>query len=158
MDSLVSIYLQRSRNEVNAAKLLFAVSNSVDKKIEFQLEEDTTFYSAVISHSYYAIFYAAKAILLSKGFKTDMPDVHKKTFEEFKKNFVDAGLLDVELLKMYEKLVVRADVLLGIFKDEKWKRGHFTYQTIPEANKEPAEQSIQNAVTFLKNIVLVLEK
>ncbi len=47
---------------------------------------------------------------------------------------------------------------LQIFKDEKWKRGHFTYQTIPQANKEPAEQSINNAVTFLKNIKLIIEK
>lgn len=45
-----------------------------------------------------------------------------------------------------------------IFKDEKWKRGHFTYQTIPQANKEPAEQSIQNALTFIRNIKMVLEK
>ena len=65
--------------------------------------------------------------------------------------------MDVELLNIYKKMIVKADELLQIFKDEKWKRGHFTYQTIPQANKEPAEQSIQNAVTFVKNIRLVLE-
>ena len=54
--------------------------------------------------------------------------------------------------------MVRADELLQIFKEEKWKRGHFTYQTIPQANKEPAEQSIKNVVTFIKNIKLILEK
>ena len=55
-------------------------------------------------------------------------------------------------------MIVRADELLQIFKDEKWKRGHFTYQTIPQANKEPAEQSIQNAVTYIKNMKLIVEK
>ena len=65
--------------------------------------------------------------------------------------------MDVELLNIYKKMIVKADELLQIFKDEKWKRGHFTYQTIPQANKEPAEQSIQNAVTFTKNIRLILE-
>ena len=158
MDSTVKIYLQRCVNEVSAAKLLFAVSNDVSKKQEFQIEEEMTFYSSVISHSYYAIFYAAKAILFTKGIKTEMPDVHKKTYEEFKKQFVNTGILDVNLLEIYQKMVVRADELLEIFKDEKWKRGHFTYQTIPQANKEPAEQSIQHALTFIRNMKLILEK
>ena len=87
-----------------------------------------------------------------------MPGVHKKTYEAFEENFVRTGVLDMELLKIYQKMIVRADELLQIFKEEKWKRGHFTYQTIPQANKEPAEQSIQNALTFIKNIKLILEK
>ena len=95
------------------------------------MDEKATFYSAVISHAYYAIFFSAKAILLAKSIKTEMPDVRKKTYEEFKKYFVDTGILDVKLLEICRKMVVRADELLEIFKDEKWKRGHFTYQTIP---------------------------
>lgn len=158
MDSTAKIYLQRALNEISAAKLLFAVSNDLKKKQEFQIEEATTFFSSVIAHSYYAIFYGAKAILLTKNIKTEMPDVHKKTYDAFEENFVKTGILDMELLKIYQKMIVRADELLQIFKDEKWKRGHFTYQTIPQANKEPAEQSIKNAITFIKNIKLILEK
>lgn len=158
MDSTAKIYLQRALNEISVAKLLFAVSNDQKKKLEFQIEEETTFFSSVISHSYYGIFNGAKAILLTKGIKTEMPDVHKKTYEAFEEHFVRTGVLDMELLKIYQKMIVRADELLQIFKDEKWKRGHFTYQTIPQANKEPAEQSIQNALTFIKNIKLILER
>ncbi len=158
MDSTAKIYLQRALNEISVAKLLFAVSNDQKKKQEFQIEEETTFFSSVISHSYYGIFNGAKAILLTKGIKTEMPDVHKKTYEAFEEHFVRTGVLDMELLKIYQKMIVRADELLQIFKDEKWKRGHFTYQTIPQANKEPAEQSIQNALTFIKNIKLILER
>ena len=116
-----------------------------------------TFYSSAISHSYYAIFYAAKAILLTKGIVTSMPGAHKKTYEAFKSEFVDSGVIDIELLKIYQKMIVRADELLQIFKDEKWKRGHFTYQTIPQANREPAGQSIKNAMVFVKNIKLIIE-
>lgn len=152
MDSVVKIFLQRSLNELTIAKLLFAVSNDEKKKEGFQIEEGTSFYSAVISHSYYSIFYAAKAVLLTIDIKTESPEVHKKTYEEFKKHFVDSGRLDVELLNIYGKLITRADELLQILKDEKWKRGNFTYYTIPQANKEPAEQSMQNAKTFLKHI------
>ncbi len=155
---MANIYLQRSLNEISAANVLFKVSNTPEKKKEFLIDEDETFYSAVISHSYYAIFYGAKAILLTKNIRTEMPDVHKKTYELFNEHFVQTGTLDIELLKAYQKMIVRADELLQIFKDEKWKRGHFTYQTIPQANKEPAEQSIKHAIKFIKNIKVVMEK
>ena len=158
MDSMVKIYLERSLNELSQAKLLFAISDNIEKKQEFQIEEKTTFYSGAISHAYYSIFYAAKAILLTKNIKTSTPEVHKKTYEAFKEQFVDSGVIDIELLNIYKKMVVRADELLQIFKDEKWKRGHFTYKTIPQANKEPAEESINNASKFIKNIKVIIEK
>ncbi len=158
MDSMVKIYLQRSLNELAAAKALLTLSSDPAKKQEFEIEVEMTFYSSVISHAYYAIFYAAKAILLTKGIKTEMPDVHKKTYESFENYFVQTGILDTELLKIYKKLILRAEVLLQIFKDEKWKRGNFTYHTLPQANKEPAEESIQNALVFIKNIKLIVEK
>lgn len=61
------------------------------------------------------------------------------------------------MLEIYKKMVVRADELLEIFKDEKWKRGNFTYNTIPQANKEPAEDSLKNAKQFLSNISKVIK-
>jgi len=45
-----------------------------------KIAQNKTFYSAVISHAYYSIFYSAKAILLTKGVKTTSPDIHKRTF------------------------------------------------------------------------------
>ncbi|MBU1204128.1 MAG: HEPN domain-containing protein [Nanoarchaeota archaeon] len=158
MDSKVKIYLQRALNELSIAKLLFNISNNDEGKSKFYVSEGTTYYSSVISHSYYTIFYSAKAILLTKNIKTESPQVHKKTYEIFKTIFVDSGILDVELLKIYKKMVIRADGLLQIFKDEKWKRGHFTYHTIPQANKNPAEESMKNATIFLKNIRVIIEK
>lgn len=158
MDSMVKIYLSRALNELAQAKLLFAISNSNEKKQEFQIDEEMTFYSGVISHAYYSIFYTAKALLLTKGVKTTAPQVHKKTYEAFKEHFVDSGVIDVGLLEIYEKMIVKADELLQIFKDEKWKRGHYTYKTIPQANKEPAEQSINNSTKFIKNIRAIIEK
>ena len=55
-------------------------------------------------------------------------------------------------------MIVRADELLQIFKDEKWKRGHFTYKTISQANVEPAKESMDNTIKFLANIKAVIEK
>ena len=158
MGSLIEVYLDRANNEIMAAESLKRLSERDEDKISFDLPDDASFYSSVISHSYYAIFYAAKALLLMKGIATKAPEVHKKTFEEFKKNFVDTNELDVCFLKIYKKLIVRADELLEIFKEEKWKRGHFTYQTIPQANKEPAEDSLKNSKFFVSNLMKVIKE
>jgi len=153
MSDEAELYLQRAENELVAAQMLFEVSsNSALQKEQFKLEKDFTFYSTVISHSYYSIFYAAKAILIKDGVKTEAPEVHKKTLEAFEKYMISTGKLDIELLKIYQKMIVRADALLGIFFMEKRKRGEFTYQTLPQANKEPAQESLSNASFFFKNI------
>lgn len=156
MGSLIEIYLDRANNELLSAEVLKRITEQEADKINFELPEDISFYSAVISHSYYAIFYAAKSLLLSVGIETKSPEIHKKTFEAFKARFVDTNELDVKLLKIYKKMLIRADELLEIFKEEKWKRGHFTYQTIPQANKDPAEESIKHSKLFVSNIFKIL--
>lgn len=158
MDSMVEIYLERADNELLAAESLKKLSEDAKSREDFSLPQSTTFYSSVISHSYYSIFYSAKAILLTKGVKTSAPEVHKKTYEEFERVFVNSGILDMKLFEIYKKMVVMADALLQIFKDEKWKRGNFTYKTIPQANKEPADDSLKNAKTFVSNISKIIKK
>lgn len=119
MDSKVKLHMERSENEHRLAKSLLALSGNVDIKKQLGAETDDTFYSAVISHAYYAIFYAAKALLLTKGIDTKPPEIHRKTIEEFKKEFVDTGILDVELLKIYRQMIIAAGELLNLFGREK---------------------------------------
>ena len=153
------LYLQRAENEFVTAQILFDISsNPTLQKEQFKLEKDFTFYSTVISQSYYCIFYSAKAILIKEGIKTEAPEVHKKTLEAFEKNLVKTGKLDVELLKIYKKMIIRAEELLGIFSKEKGKRGEFTYRKLPQANKEPAKESLDNASSFFNNINKILRK
>ena len=158
MGSLIEVYLDRASNEIMAADSLKRLSEKEEDKLSFDLPDDISFYSSVISHSYYAIFYATKALLLIKKIVTKSPEVHKKTFEEFKNNFVDTKELDVCFLRIYKKIIVRADTLLELFKDAKWKRGHFTYQTISQANKEPAEDSLKNSKFFVSNIMKIIKE
>ena len=96
--------------------------------------------------------------MIKNGIKTEAPEVHKKTLDAFETYLVKTGKLDMELLKIYKKIVVRADSLLGIFSSEKRKRGEFTYQKLPQANQEPAQESLNNASFFFKNINKVLRK
>jgi uncharacterized protein (UPF0332 family) len=131
--------------------IVMKISDDKDLQLSvFKMQEDT-YYSAVISHAYYCIFYAAKAYLLVKGVTTALPEEHRKTFEEFSK-LVEQGIVDVELLKIYERMLIRADTLLHIFELEKGKRGKFTYRRLPQANREPAKESIDNAQIFFKHI------
>ena len=159
MNNISKLYLSRAENELIAGKILNEVSlNPMIQKEQFKIETSFTFYSSVISHSYYCIFNTAKAILLNEGIKTDMPNVHKKTLKAFKKFLVQTGKLDKELFKIYEDMAIKADVLLEIFSSEKGKRGRFTYQILPQANVQPAKESLDNADLFFKSIRKILEE
>ena len=154
MDS--QLYIDRAENEIKLSEIIFTISEKPEIQTDsFEVKDPETYFSAVISHSYYSVFYAAKAYLSKKGIKVSAPEEHKKTFEEFKK-FVKSGELDVELLKIYQEAIVRAEYLLGIFKEEKKKRGTFTYRTLPQANKDPAEQSLKHAKIFFKHILAII--
>ena len=156
MDSKVDMYLKRSKTELETAQILFKISEDKEIKKNFEILEDATYYSGVISHAYYGIFYSAKSMLLSKNIETTAPSVHKKTFDSFKKEFIDSGVLNAKLLMIYKKMITRAETLLGIFKSEKKKRGEFTYNTIPQANVDPANESIKNAKEFIKHCHMCL--
>ena len=150
MDSKAELYIKRARAELDMAALLFACSgNEILGK--FDIDSSQTFYSGAIAHSYYAIFYSAKAMLLTKNITTESPEIHRKTFDEFEKSFIKTGILDIALLEIYRELVIRAETLLEIFREEKRKRGNYTYNTIAQANRPPAENSIKNAKTFFKH-------
>jgi uncharacterized protein (UPF0332 family) len=69
------------------------------------------------------LFYSVKSLLLTKGIKTQSPNIHRKTLNEFKIKFVDTGVLDMKLFQIYKKLMVQAETLLEIYSTEKWKRG-----------------------------------
>lgn len=158
MDSEVKLYLQRAQNELNLARIIMLISkNSKIQTETFKLLDIDTYFSAVISHSYYAIFYSAKAYLTNKNIKIFAPEEHKKTLEQFER-LVEIGAVDKELLKIYKEVLVKAEELLGIFHIEKNKRERFTYQRVAQANEEPARNSIENAETFFKNIWNLCEK
>lgn len=155
MDSEVNLYLLRAEDEFLLSQKDLQVSTDDKTKDFLGIPKDKTFYYSVISHAYYSIFYAAKAYLLNKGIKTKVPNEHKKTFKEFKK-FVKEGVLDKELLEIYETEIIKADFLLKIFQSEKKKRGTFTYQMKSEANLPFAEESISNARKFISNIKAII--
>lgn len=155
MDSLVKLYLERAENEVVLAEAVVSLSSEDDLKSKLKIEKNMTFYSAVISHSYYAIFYCARAYLLSKGIKVKSPREHQKTYNEFGK-LVKEGTVEKEFLELYKEVLIKADTLLDILKTERKKRGEFTYEKLPQANRQPALDSLGNAQKFFKHFYSLL--
>jgi uncharacterized protein (UPF0332 family) len=151
MDSTARLYLERAENELELARIIFTITENDDLKAVFHVSKTRTFYSAVITHSYYCIFYATKAYLFTKGIKTAAPEEHRKAYGSFK-HLVTEGIVDRELLAHYETVLFQASELLSIFKTEKRKRGDFTYQRLSQANRAPAEQSTTHAAYFFKHL------
>lgn len=153
---LKKLFIERSENELELGKIIFQITTdeSIQKNI-FHIDEPLTFFSAVITHSYYSIFYATKAYLIKKGIKTKAPEEHKKTYEEFKE-LVNCNIIDSELLRLYEYVMVQAEDLLKIFHTEKKRRAKFTYQKLSQSNKEPAIKSLENAKKFFKYLNALL--
>lgn len=156
MDIRVSGYLNRAENQLIIAKANFELSvNDKAKEVVF-IPLDKTFFNNVISESYYAIFYTAKAYLISLGIQTSPPEEHKKTYEEFNKLVKDKKI-DKELFEIYEEESNKAETLLKIFFDEKRNRGRFTYNLNANANKPFAEQSIKNSIFFVSTLKKIIE-
>ncbi len=156
MDIKVKGYLDRAENELVLANANFSLSTDEDVKIKLGISLNKTFFNNVISESYYAIFYSAKAFLISLNIGTSPPEEHKKTYEEFKK-IVESRKLDRQLAEIYEEESNKAENLLKIFFYEKRNRGRFTYNINANANKPFAEQSIRNAKFFCSTIKYLIE-
>ena len=152
MDLKVSLLIGRASNEILAARALKKISDEPGLKQQIEFPAETTFYSNVISNSYYSIFYSAKAYLLSKKI-TVLSEQGQHQFVYFKfRKLVEEGIVEKELLRIYDEVKGRAEALLEILKSEREKRKDFTYETLPQANKQPAEDSLNNAVHFLSHI------
>ncbi len=156
MDSEVELFILRAEDEFLLASSEMKMSTDMKVKEALGIIENKTFFHSVISHSYYSIFYSAKAYLLNKGIKTETPSEHLKTYLELKK-LAKEGILSKELLDIYEDEIEKADSLLKIFKEEKSKRGSFVYNVKSEANKPYAQESIDHARIFISSIKSILK-
>ena len=133
------------------------LSELAEAKTLLKIPAAETFYSSAISHAYYTVFYGAKAYIINKGIKLPEQGQHQAVYFAFRK-FVRQGSVATELLELYEEVKVKAETLLEIFEKEERSRTKFTYKTLAQANKDPANESIKNAEIFLKQIKGLLEK
>ena len=93
-----------------------------------------------VSRAYYAMFYAAEALLLTRGLSFSS---HKGVISNFGREFVKRGVFD----KKFQK------ALSDIFK----LRQNCDYDPLPEIDESKTEQSLQNAKEFLSGAKTYLE-
>lgn len=81
----------------------------------------------------------------------------KQQYYALAKYFIINKELEDRLFFLYEDAEKRAEELFSTLLEEKKKRGNFTYERLPKANKQPAKESIENAVQFIRDIESILK-
>ncbi len=97
------------------------------------------FYSVVINRAYYAIFYAASALLLTKGISRSK---HSGVISAFRKHFVKSGLVEAEYSHLYGDVM---DARVGSDYD-------VTFESDPETARErldDARRFVGRAASYL---------
>jgi uncharacterized protein (UPF0332 family) len=97
-----------------------------------QLLLDNTDFDSSVSRSYYAMFYAAEALLMTKDLKFSS---HKGVLSAFGQHFVKTGLFPKEVQRKLQKAF-----------DER-QRSDYSFQ--PGVNQADARQILQDAREFV---------
>ncbi|MCK4224815.1 MAG: HEPN domain-containing protein [candidate division Zixibacteria bacterium] len=115
----IETLIQRAERAIKSAELLF---------------EERDFDSSV-SRSYYAMFYATEALLLTKDLKFSS---HRSVISLFGEHFIKTGILKSEMGKRLSKTFEKR--LVG------------DYSFAPEVNQEEAKEVVSWTKEFLKEI------
>lgn len=92
-------------------------------------------YESSVSRSYYAMFYSAEAVLLSKGLSFSS---HKGVLSAFGEHFVKSGIFPKEMSRELYRAF------------EKRQLGDYEYTFV--IGEEEAEEILKSAKSFVKNI------
>lgn len=98
-------------------------------------------YDDAVSRAYYAAFYAAQAMLLSKGLSSK---THQGLIQLFSVHFIKTEILDKKM----------GSILVGL-KDDREKGDYEIYSTL---NKEDASEALSHAKEFVEAVETYLLK
>lgn len=173
---LVNFYEENALTSLNAARIIYSVSESLELKKNFQyISGSFEAYLWVINPSYYSMFYMASALLAKEGIKVRSEvGVHKKTFEAFVYYFYLTNRLPKYFFEIFEEAQRESLELLGkdkvmtsmqqmtieLMKNydyEMNKRSTFTYQIGEKAKQNKANTSLKRALEFYQELKKVLE-
>ena len=154
----IELLIKKANNNLKLAKIVFDISSNSKQKANHKLLEGDSFYDWVIITSYYAMFHITHSLLATKKIRIRNIRVHEATLYAFAHHFILTKELEDDLFLMYEDAEARANQLFNELSEEKQKRGQFTYERLPKANKEPAEESLNNAIKFVRDIESIVRK
>lgn len=82
----IALYLENAHEMLKAAQVML----------------DNDFYTSAINRAYYAIFYAANALLVTKGVNQKK---HSGVIAAFRQHFVKTGLIDTQFSDSYGRVM-----------------------------------------------------
>jgi uncharacterized protein (UPF0332 family) len=106
---------------------------------EHNLADD--FHGSSVNRSYYAVFYAASALLTTQEKSMSR---HAGVISAFRQNFVKAGIFGIEYSDIYGRLLDH--------------RGISDYDLLISLDKEQASSDLQDARKFVEGVQLWLEQ
>ena len=115
----VGLYMENAQESLSVAQLNF----------------DNDFYAAAINRAYYAIFYAANALLATRKLARSK---HSGVLAAFRQHFIKPGLLSSELSEIYGQVL-----------DD---RHEGDYEIITATSKEDAAVDLQQARAFVAEV------
>lgn len=164
----VDFFMANAESSLRTASILQQISDEDTLKEKLKVGSDFESYLWVIISSYYAMFYAATAILAKQGIKASGQIVHKVTADAlihfFWSNAKLAKLLEqyeetqtvgLELIgreELMKKMQKKADELIVSYESERKKRSKFQYNIGIQAKKGYAQTSLERARTFVFEI------
>ena len=128
-------------------KVWFLLDNDLEKKIEAELNLakyevksakillDAGQYRDSITHSYYAMFSASKALLLTKDYTVK---THEGLVKVFGREFIRDGNFDSEIF--------------GYLTDARAMRRDTSYDSLAVFDKDDAEEKFNNAEDFITEV------
>lgn len=127
--------------EITRKEVMLYLENADESLSAAQLSLDNDFYSAAINRAYYAIFYAANALLSTKKLARSK---HSGVLAAFRQHFIKTGLLSSDLSEIY-----------GQIMDD---RHAGDYEIITATSKEDAEIDLKQAKYFVTVVREWLQK
>ncbi|MBN1668304.1 MAG: HEPN domain-containing protein [Anaerolineales bacterium] len=128
-------------DEVTRREVTLYIENADEALEVAQLNLDNDFYAAAINRAYYAIFYAANAVLATKKLARSK---HSGVLSIFRQHFIKTKLLHPELSMIYGQ----------VMED----RHEGDYEILAATSKEDAEIDLNQARQFVEEIKVWLRK
>lgn len=164
----VDFFMANAESSLRTASILQEISDENALKEALKVGMDFESYLWVIVSSYYAMFYAATAILAKQGIRATGQIVHKVTADalihffgsneklaKLLEQYEEAQTVGLELVgreELIKRMQKKVDELIIAYEGERKKRSKFQYDIGVQAKKGYAQTSLERAKDFVFEI------
>jgi hypothetical protein len=169
----VDFFMANAESSLRTASILQEISDESPLKEKLKVGADFESYLWVIVSSYYAMFYAATALLAKQGIRATGQIVHKVTADalihfyasneklaKLLEQYEEAQAVGLELVgreELVKRMQRKADELIISYESERRKRSKFQYDIGVQAKRGYAQTSLERAKSFVFEIRKLLK-